>query len=508
MAAGCPARESVYVYADTLQRTKATAQALLDGFAAGCGLTYRTKADGGLDSLFHPLEAGVCKLDPMIAQTRVLERTAGDLNRTTRDLKAPVRYAAIGARLLQARAVLGVRPRRALHAPRSSHGALCRNPTARDSADGRAGDRVDHVGIAAARIRRRQAGRRRGLGPRHAARRCCRRGGCTRSLRSHAAHALSRAQDGIGAAFACRGGRDERAAAWASAPPDPAVREAKFVAYVGHDTNIWNLAGMMDVTWLQPGWQRNQTPPGGALMFEVRESADKKLRVYTSYVAQSLEQMRNATPLTAETPPAKTPLRLPGMQHGGGGIPVYAGRVRDRDPQHARPRLRRMSTGGTAMAAETKWRLHGVRVVHARRARHQHRANARHESRGGDHACARGCGKALGRHGRDPPEGEDRRASPRRRRKRDLRGQRPRADAVGRSPRIHGRGRPRRFHLHRAVRAASGNQRVATTSRCRACSAAAARSPWSSTWTCPTSSPTRKRCIGSTTFTRSQSKTQ
>ena len=25
---------------------------------------------------------------------------------------------------------------------------------------------------------------------------------------------------------------------------DPAVRDAKFVAYVGHDTNIWNLAGM------------------------------------------------------------------------------------------------------------------------------------------------------------------------------------------------------------------------------------------------------------------------
>ena len=111
------------------------------------------------------------------------------------------------------------------------------------------------------------------------------------------------------------------------------MREAKFVAYVGHDTNIWNLAGMMDVTWLQPGYQRNQTPPGGALMFEVRESADKKLRVYTSYVAQSLEQMRNATPLTVEAPPAKTPLRLPGCSTAAAGISVHAGGIRGRDPQ-------------------------------------------------------------------------------------------------------------------------------------------------------------------------------
>src|SRR4029434_7056299 len=53
------------------------------------------------------------------------------------------------------------------------------------------------------------------------------------------------------------------------------------------------------------------------------------------------------------------------MQHRRARIPVYAGRIRRRDPQHARPRLRRMSIGGTAMAAETKWRMHGVRVVHA-----------------------------------------------------------------------------------------------------------------------------------------------
>jgi 4-phytase/acid phosphatase len=103
--------------------------------------------------------------------------------------------------------------------------------------------------------------------------------------------------------------------------PDPAVRDAKFIAYVGHDTNLWNLASMLDVSWTQAGYQRNQTPPAGALMFEVRETPDKKLRVYTSYVAQSIEQMRAATPLTADSPPLRTPLRLPGCSTTAPGFP-------------------------------------------------------------------------------------------------------------------------------------------------------------------------------------------
>ena len=102
---------------------------------------------------------------------------------------------------------------------------------------------------------------------------------------------------------------------------DPAVRDAKFVAYVGHDTNIANLAGILDVTWTQAGYQRNQTPPAGALVFEVRVGPDKKQRVYTSYVAQSLEQMRKATPLTLEAPPLKTPLRLRGCSATTPGFP-------------------------------------------------------------------------------------------------------------------------------------------------------------------------------------------
>jgi len=99
------------------------------------------------------------------------------------------------------------------------------------------------------------------------------------------------------------------------------VRDAKFVAYVGHDTNIANLAAIMDVSWTQPGYQRNQTPPAGALVFELRLGTDRKQRIYTSYLAQSLEQMRGARPLPPDAPPVKTPLKLPGCSANAPGYP-------------------------------------------------------------------------------------------------------------------------------------------------------------------------------------------
>ena len=75
------------------------------------------------------------------------------------------------------------------------------------------------------------------------------------------------------------------------------------------------------------------------------------------------------------------------------------------------------------------------------RARHQHAPDARHEPRGGDHACARRGGKAMGRNGGDSPQGEDRRPPPRARRERHLCSERKGTHALGREPRVHGRGR-------------------------------------------------------------------
>jgi 4-phytase/acid phosphatase len=319
-AGGCPAAGSTFVYADGLERTKATAQALMDGFAANCGLGYRTRPDAGIDPLFHPLAAGVCKLDPMLAQTRVLERAGGDLNRVTRDMKTP--FDTLQAVLECCKPALCTAFGRGEScklgdlptalSPQSDGsgisliGALPIASTTSELllleyADGMPLADVGWGRVTPAQLRETLRLHTQEYDLMQRTPYLARKMGSA-LLSKVAAAVTSARQLGFGAV-------------------DPAVRDAKFVAYVGHDTTIWNLAGMMDVSWLQPGYQRNQTPPAGALMFEVRETQDKKLRVYTSYVAQSMEQMRNATPLTQEAPPALTPLRLPGCGTSAPGFP-------------------------------------------------------------------------------------------------------------------------------------------------------------------------------------------
>ena len=88
------------------------------------------------------------------------------------------------------------------------------------------------------------------------------------------------------------------------------------IVMVGHDTNLSNIAGVLDINWLIDG-RRDDTPPGGALVFELWQSATAsgyEVRAY--YTAQTLEQMRQATPLTLDKPPAKAEVFLPGCSTG------------------------------------------------------------------------------------------------------------------------------------------------------------------------------------------------
>lgn len=319
-AAGCPAAGTVYVYADSMQRTQATAQALIDGFAGNCGLTYRSRGGAGPDPLFHPLAAGVCKIDPMTAQTRVLERSAGDLNRATRDLKPS--FAAL-------QSVLDCcKPALCLAFGRGEKCQLADLPTALSPLpEGSGLSLVGALAIASTTSELLLLEYADGLPPPQVG-----WGRATPPILHDALRLHTEQYDllqrtpylarKMGSALLSKAaGAVTSARQLGFGAPDPAVRDAKFVAYVGHDTNIWNLAGMLDVSWLQAGYQRNQTPPAGALMFEVREVPNGKLYVYTSYVAQSVEQMRNATPLTGDVQPLRSPLRLPGCSTSASGFP-------------------------------------------------------------------------------------------------------------------------------------------------------------------------------------------
>lgn len=82
----------------------------------------------------------------------------------------------------------------------------------------------------------------------------------------------------------------------------------------GHDSNIAAVGGLFGMNWCVPGTQLNPMLPGGALVFELwkRGGPQDDYFVRTSYVAQTLDQQRDAVVLSLDTPPALAPIFIPG----------------------------------------------------------------------------------------------------------------------------------------------------------------------------------------------------
>lgn len=96
--------------------------------------------------------------------------------------------------------------------------------------------------------------------------------------------------------------------------------EGKVVVLVGHDSNLANLGGLLGMQWCIPGSAPNPTLPGGALVFELWKRTAGEEHSYfvrASYVCQTLEQMREASALSVEHPPARSPIFIPGASGRG-----------------------------------------------------------------------------------------------------------------------------------------------------------------------------------------------
>ena len=87
----------------------------------------------------------------------------------------------------------------------------------------------------------------------------------------------------------------------------------KMIVLIASDANIASLAGLFHFDWLLLGYQENYAAPGGAMVFQLRQSQSTgEYFVRLSYVAQTLDQLRNRTPLTLDAPPASAPVFIPG----------------------------------------------------------------------------------------------------------------------------------------------------------------------------------------------------
>ena len=88
---------------------------------------------------------------------------------------------------------------------------------------------------------------------------------------------------------------------------------SKVIVVTAANTNMAAFAGLLHLDWLQPGYQNDVLAPGGAIVFELRQSQTTgEYVVRTSYVAQTMDQLRNVTPLTLSAPPVSAPVLVPG----------------------------------------------------------------------------------------------------------------------------------------------------------------------------------------------------
>jgi 4-phytase/acid phosphatase len=125
----------------------------------------------------------------------------------------------------------------------------------------------------------------------------------------------------------------EQAAAGHAVPGALGPPSTRLVVLAGHDMNLISLAGLLNLDWSVDSLPMSPALPGGALVFELwQHRADARFFVRTFYMTQTLDQLRDATPLTLASPPAIAPVFIPGASTPGADyespLEIFAARWR------------------------------------------------------------------------------------------------------------------------------------------------------------------------------------
>jgi 4-phytase/acid phosphatase len=76
-----------------------------------------------------------------------------------------------------------------------------------------------------------------------------------------------------------------------------ATDTARFTVLVGHDGNIAHIGGALDLHWQGGDFAQDDPPPAGALIFELWRDGKRGRHVIVRFRSQTLDEMRNLTPL-------------------------------------------------------------------------------------------------------------------------------------------------------------------------------------------------------------------
>ncbi len=296
-AGGCQDASRVYIHADKDQRTRETGRALAETLAPGCGVTVHSQADGRPDPLF----SGAGTPDPERMLAAVCDRLgkdplklAGEHRAALDALQSILRNPAVEP---TATSVTMKGKSLELTGPLAT-GSTFSEDLLLEYANGMEGadlgwgrltretlERALEIHMIYADLMRRTPYLARARGS---------------NLLAHILHSLQQAETG-------------KQTAGALGKPGDTV-----LLLAGHDTNLSNLSGMLGLSWKLAGYQQDDTPPGGALIFSLwRDAGSGRYSVKLRYMAQSLDQMRYLTPLSLAAPPEGQDVALPGCAAAG-----------------------------------------------------------------------------------------------------------------------------------------------------------------------------------------------
>jgi 4-phytase/acid phosphatase len=316
---GCEDAQRIYIWADTDERTISTGKALAEGMMPDCNLPVQSLAPGAADPIFSPVKAGFGHPDRQMAAAAVSGRIGGHPDALVQAYRPALE--------IMEQVLLGCK--RGLNCPPQGKISLLDLPAAVEVGEGdHAAELRGPLAVASALAQDLLLEYANGMQGKDLGWGRLDETNLRQMLALHTAYSdLARRTPYIGRMQASNmlshilknleQAVSGRPVAGALGKPGD-----RLLVLVGHDGNLSNISGTLDLSWLLPGDLANDTPPGGGLVFELwRRPADGEFFVTTCYMAQTLEEMRKALPLTLDSPPASAPVFVPGCSQAAPGMP-------------------------------------------------------------------------------------------------------------------------------------------------------------------------------------------
>lgn len=304
---GCADAAHVTILADSDERTRETGKALAEGLFPACPLSVHALPEGTPDALFHAMHAGVGKPDRALALAAIEGRIGGNANNLTEAYRPQLE--ALDKILSGCGKVPVTNPQRT---------SIFDVPAAQVQGSG--GHAVELRGpltVASSLTESLLLEYTEGMKGTDLGWGCLDEPALREIMQLHTAATeytertplIARMDaSNLLAHIVAALEQSAQGHAIAGAPGKPGDR---VLFLVGHDTNIATVAGMLDLDWIIDG-RSDDTPPGGALVFELWRAHTGAYSVRVYYTAQTLDQMRDTRPLTRADPPARVPVFVPG----------------------------------------------------------------------------------------------------------------------------------------------------------------------------------------------------